>query len=123
MWKSATSVSAGEEDGDLSSERQLFPGAAGGDLDPFSAHHSVHLRVQQRNGRKRWTTIAGLAPDLDLAKILKYLKKAFCTNGAVVRHATAGLVIQLQGDLRRQVYEALWTWQICDRDMIKVSGA
>jgi translation initiation factor 1 (eIF-1/SUI1) len=34
-----------------------------------------------------------------------------------------GRVIQLQGDLRRQVYEALWTWQICDRDMIKVSRA
>ncbi len=116
-------VAGKEDDDDLSSERQLFPGAAGGDLDPLASRHSVHLRVQQRNGRKRWTTIAGLAPDLDLAKILKYMKKAFSTNGAVVRHATAGRVIQLQGDVRRQVYEALWTWQICDRDMIKVSGA
>jgi hypothetical protein len=35
----------------------------------------VHLRVQQRNGRKSLTTCQGLATDLDLKKILRALKK------------------------------------------------
>jgi translation initiation factor SUI1 len=35
----------------------------------------VHIRIQQRNGRKSLTTVQGLAIDLDLKKILKALKK------------------------------------------------
>jgi translation initiation factor 1 len=35
----------------------------------------VHIRIQQRNGRKSLTTVQGLAIDLDLRKILKALKK------------------------------------------------
>lgn len=31
----------------------------------------VHIRIQQRNGRKSLTTVQGLASDLDLKKILK----------------------------------------------------
>ena len=36
---------------------------------------NVHIRVQQRNGRKCVTTVQGLADDLDLKKIVKYVKK------------------------------------------------
>jgi len=41
-----------------------------------STHHpphlnQVHIRVQQRNGRKCITTVAGLGEDLDMKKILK----------------------------------------------------
>ena len=36
----------------------------------------VHIRVQQRNGRKCVTTIQGLAEDLDQKKICKYFRKA-----------------------------------------------
>lgn len=35
----------------------------------------VHIRIQQRNGRKSLTTVQGLTIDLDLKKILKALKK------------------------------------------------
>jgi hypothetical protein len=35
----------------------------------------VHIRNQQRNGRKSLTTVAGLASDLDLQKILKCMRK------------------------------------------------
>ena len=35
----------------------------------------VHIRVQQRNGRKCITTVQGLNQELDLKKILKTLKK------------------------------------------------
>ena len=42
----------------------------------------VHIRVQQRNGRKCITTVQGLAEELDLKKILKAIKKAECCNGS-----------------------------------------
>ena len=35
----------------------------------------VHIRVQQRNGRKCITTVTGLAEDLDQKRILRYFKK------------------------------------------------
>ncbi len=35
----------------------------------------VHIRNQQRNNRKSLTTIAGLAEDLDLTRILKFMRK------------------------------------------------
>lgn len=37
----------------------------------------VHVRVQQRSGRKCITTVQGLADDLDLKRILKAFKKNF----------------------------------------------
>ena len=43
----------------------------------------VHIRVQQRNGRKCITTVQGLADDLDVKRICKAFKKNFQCNGAV----------------------------------------
>lgn len=45
---------------------------AGGDKN---AEEKVHVRVQQRNGRKCITTVAGLADDLDIKRICKAFKK------------------------------------------------
>ena len=44
----------------------------------------VHIRVQQRNGRKSLTTVQGLKKEFSYNKILKDLKKEFCCNGTVV---------------------------------------
>ena len=35
----------------------------------------IHIRIQQRNGRKSLTTCQGLANDLDVKRILKAIKK------------------------------------------------
>ncbi len=35
----------------------------------------VHIRIQQRNGRKTLTTIQGISQDYDLKKIAKECKK------------------------------------------------
>ena len=43
--------------------------------DGQSTMNQIHLRIQQRNGRKCITLIQGLPDDLDLKKILKALKK------------------------------------------------
>ncbi|KAM3302513.1 protein translation factor SUI1 [Capsicum chacoense] len=63
----------------------------------------VHIRIQQRNGRKSLTTVQGLKKEFSYHKILKDLKKEFCCNGTVVQDPELGQVIQLQGDQRKNV--------------------
>jgi translation initiation factor 1 len=82
----------------------------------------IHIRIQQRNGRKCLTLIYGIAADLDLKKILKYLKKVYSTNGNVVNDSEHGEVIQLQGDQRRNVYDSLIEWKIAEKEDIRVHG-
>ncbi|KAL0353228.1 UNVERIFIED_CONTAM: protein translation factor SUI1 [Sesamum angustifolium] len=67
------------------------------------AKEYVHIRVQQRNGRKSLTTVQGLKKEFSYNKILKDLKKEFCCNGTVVQDPELGQVIQLQGDQRKNV--------------------
>ena len=55
----------------------------------------MHVRVQQRNGRKCITTVQGLADDLDILKITRALKKTFKCNGSVVQDEELGEVIQV----------------------------
>nr|XP_034922603.1 protein translation factor SUI1 homolog [Populus alba] len=50
----------------------------------------VHVRVQQRNGRKSLTTVLGLKKEYSYSKILKDLKKEFCCNGTVVQDPDLG---------------------------------
>merc|ERR1712048_350306 len=76
----------------------------------------VHVRVQQRNGRKCVTTVQGLADDLDLKKILKYVKRMFNTNGTVVNHED-GDVIQLQGDQRKNIARFITEFKISDGEI------
>ncbi|CEP02155.1 SUI1 domain-containing protein [Plasmodiophora brassicae] len=82
----------------------------------------VHIRIQQRNGRKSLTTVQGLASDLDLKKILKALKKTYSTNGTIVTDTEMGQVIQLQGDQRKNVLDFLTNYKICSRTEVKVHG-
>lgn len=67
----------------------------------------VHIRIQQRNGRKTLTTVQGLPKVFDQWKILKVIKKKFACNGTVVVDLEMGEVIQLQGDQRKDVKEFL----------------
>jgi len=93
-------------------------------MDLFTDERNlVHIRVQQRNGRKCLTSIHGIADDLDLKKILKYLKKVYSTNGNVVNDQQHGDVIQLQGDQRKNVYESLIDWKIANKEDIRVHGS
>ncbi|KAL5228806.1 hypothetical protein ABZP36_017071 [Zizania latifolia] len=87
----------------------------GGLVDPFAEANAddssvgtgtkdyVHVRIQQRNGRKSLTTVQGLKKEYSYNKILKDLKKEFCCNGTVVQDPELGQVIQLQGDQRKNV--------------------
>lgn len=82
----------------------------------------VHIRLQQRNGRKSLTTIQGLNSSLDLAKLTKAFKKEFCCNGCVVDDKELGRVIQLQGDQRNKVTSFLVEEEIAAKKMIKIHG-
>ncbi|RWW32006.1 hypothetical protein BHE74_00009374, partial [Ensete ventricosum] len=53
----------------------------------------VHIRIQQRNGRKSLTTVQGLKKEFSYNKILKDLKKEFCCNGTVVQDPELGQVL------------------------------
>ena len=44
-------------------------------MDGGEKKSKVHIRTQQRNGRKSITTVQGLDEDLDLKKICKAFKK------------------------------------------------
>ncbi|KAF2021726.1 eukaryotic translation initiation factor SUI1 [Aaosphaeria arxii CBS 175.79] len=67
----------------------------------------IHIRIQQRNGRKTLTTVQGLPKKFDQKKILKVIKKQFACNGTIVTDTEMGEVIQLQGDQRKDVQEFL----------------
>mmetsp|Transcript_12727 Transcript_12727/g.16726 ORF Transcript_12727/g.16726 Transcript_12727/m.16726 type:complete len:111 (-) Transcript_12727:717-1049(-) len=83
----------------------------------------VHIRVQQRNGRKCITLIEGLADDLDLKKILKAFKKNFSCNGAITRdEETGGDVIQLSGDQRTNTKDFLEDQEIVHRGQVVLHG-
>ncbi|KAK1407025.1 hypothetical protein QVD17_38635 [Tagetes erecta] len=82
----------------------------------------VHIRIQQRNGRKSLTTVQGLKKELSYEKILKDLKKEFCCNGTVVQDKELGKVIQLQGDQRKNVAAFLSRAGIVKKDQIKIHG-
>ncbi|KAI9669132.1 MAG: Eukaryotic translation initiation factor eIF-1 [Alyxoria varia] len=72
-----------------------------------SSQNYIHIRIQQRNGRKTLTTVQGLPTKFDQKKILKVIKKKFACNGTIVADTEMGEVIQLQGDQRKDVQEFL----------------
>ncbi|KAI9064502.1 eukaryotic translation initiation factor 1 [Trametes sanguinea] len=93
----------------------------GSTQDVGSQQNYIHIRIQQRNGRKTLTTLQGLPKEYDLKKLLKAFKKEFACNGTLVDDEEAGQVIQLQGDQRLKISNFLVTEGI-PKASIKVHG-
>jgi len=74
---------------------------------PSVSEKKIHLRTQQRNGKKCITTVQGLDDDLDIKRIAKAMRKQFNCNGSIDEHEQYGLIIQLQGDQRDNVIQWL----------------
>jgi translation initiation factor 1 len=114
----------------LMSKVDVGLGGVAAPLDPFAdvgddevvTKGIVHIRLQQRNGRKSLTTIQGLDEKLDLNKLTKAFKKEFCCNGCVVENKELGRIIQLQGDQREKVKSFLAEEEIASKGLIKVHG-
>ncbi|CAF1002273.1 unnamed protein product [Rotaria socialis] len=82
----------------------------------------IHIRIQQRNGKKTLTTVQGIGEEFDKKRLLSAFKKKFACNGTVVEHQEYGEVIQLQGDQRMHVSQFLQDIGLCQADQIKVHG-
>lgn len=104
---------------------------SGNALDPFADTSEggsggndelVHIRIQQRNGRKTLTTVQGINPKYDLKKIVKVCKKEFACNGTVVEHPEYGEVIQLQGDQRNHIKDFINKTGLAVQGQLKVHG-
>merc|ERR1712212_1471481 len=98
-----------------------FADAAGGKEEGVQ-DGLVHIRTQQRNGRKTLTTVQGLSAEYDLKKIVRACKKEFACNGTVVEHAEYGEVLQLQGDQRENICQFLTKVGLVNGSQIKVHG-
>ncbi|KAJ3205389.1 Eukaryotic translation initiation factor eIF-1 [Entophlyctis luteolus] len=82
----------------------------------------IHIRIQQRNGRKTLTTVQGLPAEIDPKKVLKAFKKEFACNGNIIEDEEHGECIQLQGDQRAKVLQFLTEQEISTKDKIKLHG-
>ncbi|KAJ3049759.1 Eukaryotic translation initiation factor eIF-1 [Rhizophlyctis rosea] len=98
------------------------PFADTGEDSDIKAANYIHIRIQQRNGRKTLTTVQGLPADLDQKRILKAFKKEFACNGTIVQDEDLGEVIQLQGDHRLKIQQFLSGEGIVSKDKIKIHG-
>ncbi|KAJ1977339.1 Eukaryotic translation initiation factor eIF-1 [Dimargaris cristalligena] len=83
---------------------------------------NIHIRIQQRNGRKTITTIQGLNKELDMKKLLKAFKKIFACNGSIIKDEEHGEIIQLQGDQRNGSAEFLVSEGITKKELVKIHG-
>ncbi|RPA87013.1 translation initiation factor SU [Ascobolus immersus RN42] len=75
------------------------------DVGETQPKNYVHIRIQQRNGRKTLTTVQGLSKDYSPKALLKAFKKEYACNGTIIQDTELGEVIQLQGDHRTKVFE------------------
>jgi translation initiation factor 1 len=86
------------------------------------SQNKVTISVQQRNGRKNITSISGMAEDLDLKKILSYVKKTYNCNGSIVKNDKLGEVIILSGNQKDNMYNFLINEEINKKDEIIIKG-
>merc|ERR1712087_485518 len=122
-WDTLTAFMTSELTGQL---KGYDPFADTGDTDSGNnagiQANLIHIRIQQRNGRKTLTTVQGIHPKYDLKKMARVCKKLFNCNGTVVEHAEYGEVIQLQGDKRETMRKFLTDIGIGSAALIKVHG-
>lgn len=99
------------------------------DLEKELEHNNfeVHIKIQQRNGRKTWTSVEGLDKidtnkeklDIFFENITKHLKKKF-NCGATIKKPE--YFIQLNGDHRDGIKEFLIKEGIVNESQIKMHG-
>lgn len=98
--------------------------------DPFANNDNegdepkqdIHVRAQQRNGKKMWTTVQGLSDIFCLPRILKAMKKEFSCNGHIIQNEEFGEILQFQGDHRAEIRLFLLSEEICTKDELHIHG-
>jgi len=88
----------------------------------FKQKQKLTISLQQRNNRQWTTIITGWEEDLDIDKILRYLKKTFNCNGSILHDEEYGEVMKLTGNQKDNVYNFILEEKIYDKDDIIVKG-
>ncbi|EIJ88081.1 translation initiation factor 1 [Nematocida parisii] len=61
--------------------------------------NEIHVRKQNRKGRKWLTTVENIPESFDITKLMTALKRELCCNGTIVTEtATGKKVMQMQGN-------------------------
>lgn len=82
----------------------------------------VTISVERRNGKKCITNVIGMADDLDLRKILSYLKKTHNCNGSVLKDESHGDIMSFSGDQKENIYNFLINEKIYKKEDIIIKG-
>lgn len=82
----------------------------------------VTISVEKRNGKKCITNVIGMADDLDLPRILSYLKKTYSCNGSLIKDEEHGEVMSFTGDQKENIYNFLIKEQIYKKEDIIIKG-
>ena len=82
----------------------------------------VTISVERRNGKKCITNVIGMANDLDLKKILSYLKKKHNCNGSIIKDEKHGEIMSFSGDQKENIYNFLINEEIYKKDDIIIKG-
>lgn len=91
-----------------------------------SSERRVHVRYQQRSGRKGVTTVEGLPQNLKFKALATRMKREWSTNVAVRRvdpdDRDSDKVIQIQGDRRREVQAFVVAQGLAQKAQVRVHG-
>lgn len=90
--------------------------------DNLFSKNIVTISVQKRNGKKCITSVIGMAEDLDLKKIISYIKKKYSCNGSIVIDEEYGEVMIFTGDQKENVYNFLIDQEINKKEEIILKG-
>jgi translation initiation factor 1 len=83
---------------------------------------SVHIRIQQRTGKKVITVIQGLDAKVPRKELIKKFKTMYACGGHIADDAEFGEVIQLTGDQRFKVRDYLVDSNLVEADKVEIHG-
>lgn len=92
------------------------------DIESSLFTEKVTISVEKRNGKKCITNVIGMAEDLDLPRILSYLKKKHSCNGSIIKDETHGEIMSFSGDQKENIYNFLVNEEIYKKEDIIIKG-
>ncbi len=81
----------------------------------------IHIRVQQRNARKRITIVEGLTKKV-ARDLLIECRKCFNTNGVHKEDEDGNNIVQFQGDIRKDIKKYIILHKITAKEHVHVHG-
>lgn len=98
------------------------------DTELYKRHIEIHIKIQQRNGKKSFTIVEGLDKielpegkkmDDFLSGIAQKFRKSFNCSATVIKKDNS---IKLSGDQRDNISKFIINHKIVNEDQIKIHG-